>query len=209
MKTTCSKQPVTLIKQANIYPDRGLVTRSERNQRHGHHSGVIWLTGLSGAGKSTIASGVEQDLFAMGSLVSILDGDSLRAGLNADLDFTVKSREENLRRAGEVATLFADTGHIVIASFVSPHQHGRQFVKNIVRENFYLVHIKADVEDCIDRDPKGLYKKAMDGRISNFTGVGQSYEDPHDADLVINTSENSIDDCRKLLLDFIQSRFCV
>ncbi len=207
MKSTCPEQNITLIKQANIYPDRGLLTRTERNERAGHKSGVIWLTGLSGAGKSTIAAGVEKELFSLGYQVSVLDGDSLRAGLNGDLDFTIKSREENLRRAAEVATLFADTGHIVIASFVSPHHKGRQFVKSILRENFYMVHVKADIEDCVNRDPKGLYKKAMDGKIANFTGVGQSYEEPQDADFTIDTSKNTVEASRDLLLNFTQNLF--
>ena len=144
----------------HIYPHQSLVSREIRNTRTGHSSGVIWLTGLSGAGKSTIASAVEQRLFNQNYLISILDGDTLRTGLNADLDFSKKSRAENLRRTGEVAALFAKSGHIVLASFISPHHKGRESVKNIIGNNFYLVHIKAELDDCKNRDPKGLYKKA-------------------------------------------------
>lgn len=200
-------QAIRTIQQTDIFPHSGYVTRKMRNQRVGHYSGVIWLTGLSGAGKSTISTLAEQALFDEGYLITVLDGDTMRAGLNSDLDFSRQSRQENLRRAGEVAALFAATGHIVLATFVSPFQEGRQFVRDIVRDNFHLVHVSAELDDCIKRDPKGLYKKALGGGISNFTGVGQSYEEPHDADLVINTSAASINTCTQQLIEFIKSRF--
>lgn len=200
-------QAIRTIQQTDIFPHSGYVTRKMRNHRVGHHSGVIWLTGLSGAGKSTISTLAEQALFDEGYLITVLDGDTMRAGLNSDLDFSRQSRQENLRRAGEVAALFAATGHIVLATFVSPFQEGRQFVRDIVRDHFHLVHVSAELDDCIKRDPKGLYKKALGGGISNFTGVGQSYEEPHDADLVINTSAASINTCTQQLIEFIKSRF--
>lgn len=200
-------QAIRTIQQTDIFPHSGYVTRQMRNQRVGHHSGVIWLTGLSGAGKSTISTLAEQALFDEGYLITVLDGDTMRAGLNSDLDFSRQSRQENLRRAGEVASLFAATGHIVLATFVSPFQEGRQFVRDIVRDNFHLVHVSAELDDCIKRDPKGLYKKALGGGISNFTGVGQTYEEPHDADLVINTSAAGINTCTQQLIEFIKSRF--
>lgn len=192
---------------SNIHPDKSFITREKRNLELGHKSGVIWLTGLSGSGKSTIANQVERMLFQQGYTVSILDGDTLRTGLNSDLDFTTEGRAENLRRTGEVASLFAKTGHIVLASFISPHQKGRETVKNIIGDNFHLVHISADIDDCISRDPKGLYKKAMFGGIENFTGVGQDYEKPEDADLTINTSCNSIAESTMQLVTFIKTNF--
>ncbi|MCW8900538.1 MAG: adenylyl-sulfate kinase [Gammaproteobacteria bacterium] len=191
----------------DIHPHHGFITRDKRNTELGHKSGVIWLTGLSGSGKSTIANQVERMLFQQGFTVSILDGDTLRTGLNKDLDFTKEGREENLRRTGEVAALFAKSGHIVLASFISPHHKGRESVKNIIGENFYLAHVDADIDDCISRDPKGLYKKAMFGGIENFTGVGQDYEKPQQADLTINTSGNSIAECTMQLVSFIKSNF--
>ena len=191
----------------NIHPDKGFITRDKRNLELGHKSGVIWLTGLSGSGKSTIANQVERMLFHQGFTISILDGDTLRTGLNSDLDFTKEGREENLRRTGEVASLFAKTGHIVLASFISPHSKARENVKSIIGENFYLVHISADIDDCISRDPKGLYKKAMFGGIENFTGVGQDYEVPKNADITINTSANSIAESTMQLVTFIKSKF--
>lgn len=194
-------------KSENIHPHKGFVTRDIRNKVIGHQSGVIWLTGLSGAGKSTIANLVEQMLFQQGYTISILDGDTLRSGLNQDLSFTKEDREENLRRTGEVASLFAATGHIVLASFISPHHKGREAVKEIVGENFHLVHIHADMDDCLSRDPKGLYKKALFGGIDNFTGVGQDYEKPDSPDLVINTSNDDIANCTMQLASFIKSKY--
>ena len=191
----------------NIYPHESIITREQRNQHFGHQSGVIWLTGLSGAGKSTIATLTEKILFREGYLITLLDGDMLRSGLNMDLGFTKEEREENLRRTGEVASIFSKSGHIVLASFISPHHKGRESVKNIIGENFHLVHIHAELDDCISRDPKGLYKKALFGGIENFTGVGQEYEIPGTADLVINTSTNSIAECSLQLAIYIKSNF--
>jgi len=198
---------IPLAKESNIHPHQGLITREKRNLELGHQSGVVWLTGLSGSGKSTVATLVERMLFQQGYTISILDGDTLRSGLNNDLDFTTEAREENLRRTGEVASLFAETGHIVLASFISPHHKGRETVKNIIGDNFYLVHIQAELDDCISRDPKGLYKKAMFGGIENFTGIGQDYEKPDSANMTINTSSNSIAESTMQLVSFIKSNF--
>lgn len=203
----CEVQKFKRDKKSDIHPHEGFITRDKRNTELGHKSGVIWLTGLSGAGKSTIASLVERMLFQQGYTVSILDGDTLRTGLNSDLGFSKGDREENLRRTGEVASLFANTGHIVLASFISPHHKGRETVRNIVGDNFYLVHVHADIDDCIQRDPKGLYKKAMFGGIENFTGIGQEYEKPESTDLTINTSTSSIADSTMQLVTFIKSHF--
>jgi len=192
------------INQDNIFPHGSSISRTMRNRRVGHKSCVIWLTGLSGAGKSTISSLVEQELFDQGYLITVLDGDTMRAGLNADLDFSKKSRQENLRRAGEVASLFANTGHIVLATFISPYQEGREYVRDIIGTNFHLVHVEAKLDDCIERDPKGLYKKALSGGIENFTGVGQGYEPPSDADLIINTSKQDILSSKHELIRFIE-----
>ena len=205
----CEKLKTNIESVNNIHPHQGFVTRAKLNIDLGHKSGVVWLTGLSGAGKSTIASLVERMLFQQGYTVSILDGDTLRSGLNKDLDFTKEAREENLRRTGEVASLFAETGHIVLASFISPHHKGRESVKNIIGDNFYLVHVHAELDDCISRDPKGLYKKAMFGGIENFTGVGQEYEKPTSTDMTINTTENSIAESTLQLTTFIKHNFSI
>jgi len=209
MNTQVCDTPISDYKDKNIYPHDSLVTRQYRNHKTGHHSGVVLLTWLSGAGKSTIATRVEQRMFNRNYLISILDGDTVRTGLNTDLNFDEKSRAENLRRTGEVANLFANVGHIVLASFISPHHQGRQTVKNIIGDHFYLVHINADIDDCIERDPKGLYKKAASGGIKNFTGISQTYEIPENPDLVINTSKNNIDSCTNELITFIENKFSI
>lgn len=201
------KESVAFEPQAHIYPHDGWIDRNMRNHHAGHRSGVVWLTGLSGAGKSTLATHVEQLLFEKNYLVTILDGDSIRDGLNADLDFSPKARKENLRRSGEVAALLANRGFIVLASFVSPFHEGREVVQKIVRNDFYLVHVHAEIEDCINRDPKGLYKKAMAGEIENFTGIGQSYEPPENPDLVVNTSSTDITSASEHLAQFIERKF--
>jgi adenylyl-sulfate kinase len=210
MDCAVKKESVSLLKsQSNIFPHGSQISRQQRNQRFGHQSGVVWLTGLSGSGKSTVATGVEQLLFKYGYLVSILDGDTVRAGLNTDLDFSFEGRQENLRRVAEVASIFASTGHIVISTLISPQQQTRDFVKQIVNHNFHTVYIRADIDDCIERDPKGLYKKAMAGGIENFTGIGQSYEEPVNPELVIDTSNHNIDACQMMLKDYIIEHFCL
>lgn len=203
----CEKLKINSPRETNIHPHEGFISREKRNIELGHKSGVVWLTGLSGSGKSTVASLVERMLFQQGYTISILDGDTLRSGLNIDLDFTKEARQENLRRTGEVASLFAETGHIVLASFISPHHKGRESVKNIIGDNFFLVHVDAELDDCISRDPKGLYKKAMFGGIENFTGVGQEYEKPTTVDITINTSNNSVAESTMQLATFIKSNF--
>ena len=201
------KEGSAFVPQADIYPHDGWIDRDMRNSQAGHKSGVVWLTGLSGAGKSTLATHVEQHLFEKNYLVTILDGDSIRDGLNADLDFSPESRKENLRRSGEVAALLANRGFIVLASFVSPFNEGRKIVQNIVGEAFHLVHVHAEINDCISRDPKGLYKKAMSGEIKNFTGIGQSYEEPKDPDLIVNTSSTDVTTASEYLSHFIERNF--
>jgi bifunctional enzyme CysN/CysC len=196
-----------IVKSTNIHPHESKINRQQRNQRFGHQSGVLWLTGLSGAGKSTIATGVEHLLFKHGYLVSILDGDTVRSGLNADLSFSREDRQENLRRVAEVASLLANSGHVVISTLISPHQHGRDYVRQIINHNFHTVFIKADIEDCIQRDPKGLYKKALAGEIENFTGIDQSYEEPIAPELVVDTSKYDLQTCQELLLDYIIETF--
>ena len=201
------KGNASFVPQANIYPHDGWVDRTMRNRQVGHKSGVVWLTGLSGAGKSTLATHVEQLLFEKNYLITILDGDSIREGLNADLDFSPESRKENLRRSGEVASLLANRGFIVLASFVSPFHEGRQIVQDIVGDAFHLVHVHAEINDCINRDPKGLYKKAMSGEIENFTGVGQSYEPPEHPDLIVNTSSTDVTTATEYLAQFIERNY--
>ena len=168
---------------------------------------MVWLTGLSGSGKSTIANRVAQTLFDQGKRVYVLDGDTLRQGLNKDLGFSPKDREENIRRAGEVAKLFRLTGFIVIAAFISPYKKDRDAVRSIVDAgHFFEVHVHADVQECIRRDPKGLYEKALAGKIPEFTGVSAPYEAPESPELLINTVALDEAQSAEALLSLLRER---
>ncbi len=178
------------------------VTRAERTARAGHRSGVLWLTGLPAAGKSTLAVALERRLFDLGWRVFVLDGDNLRHGLSADLGFAPGDRAENVRRAGEVAALFAQSGALCIASFVSPFRADRAMARKACGEEFREVHVQATIETCAARDPKGLYAKARAGQIAGLTGIDAPYETPLEPDLVVDTTQTGIDDCVQRLLDF-------
>jgi len=164
------------------------VTVQERIEMNGHRGGVIWMTGLSGAGKSTIAMAAQRLLFSRGRHVAVLDGDNLRHGLNRDLGFTEADRLENLRRLAEVARLMAMNGSLVLVSAISPLQRFRDMAREIVGEDFREIYVKADIALCEARDPKGLYRKARSGEIKNFTGISAPYEEPQNADLVLDTA---------------------
>ncbi|MEN0074764.1 MAG: adenylyl-sulfate kinase, partial [Paracraurococcus sp.] len=173
----------------NIHRQAGLVEPGARAARLGQSPRVIWFTGLSGAGKSTIARLVEQRLHAEGRATMLLDGDNMRHGLNRDLGFTEPDRVENLRRVGEVAKLFVEAGLIVICAFISPFRADRQMVRDLLPVgSFVEVFVDAPLEECIQRDPKGLYAKALAGTIPNFTGIGSAYEPPEAPDLVLRTA---------------------
>jgi len=174
------------------HPNR--VSKEEKNLKQNHKSPVIWLTGLSASGKSTIANKLEQILFEMGVKTQVLDGDNIRLGLNKDLGFTDKDRKENMRRIAEVAKLFSDSGTLTIAAFISPFEVERQLCKEIIGEdNFIEIFVNADLATCEERDPKGLYKKARAGEIPMFTGIDSPYENPTNPDISINTSVFSVD----------------
>ena len=168
----------------NIVYHAYALNRRCRIERNGHRPVVIWFTGLSGSGKSSIASGVEQQLFLKGMQVYALDGDNVRTGLNSGLGFTREDREENLRRIAEVAKLMLDAGLIVLAAFVSPLRSDRAMVKHIIgAEHFVEVFVNTSLEECERRDVKGLYRKARLGEIRNFTGISAPYEAPECPDL--------------------------
>lgn len=184
------------------------VTMKEREQRFGHKGGVLWFTGLSGAGKSTLAMKVEQLLFLKGYQVYVLDGDNIRFGLNANLGFTHEDRAENIRRIGEVSALFSDAGFICITAFISPYEVDRTKVRGMLRSGcFHEVYIKANVEACETRDPKGLYKKAREGEIIEFTGISAPYEVPLKPELIVDTVNFSIDECVNKLVDYVSKNF--
>lgn len=184
------------------------VTRDERHRRQAHRGAVVWLTGFSGAGKSTIAGGLERVLFERGYHVIVLDGDVIRTGLSADLGFSMDDRVENIRRIGEVAALFASAGFIAITAFISPYAADRHRARRRVMEAdfdtpFVEVFVDAPLEVCEARDPKGLYKKARAGQIAQFTGVSDPYEPPPHPELTIKTAERSLADCVELLRAYL------
>ncbi|MGM0502371.1 MAG: adenylyl-sulfate kinase, partial [Bacillota bacterium] len=176
----------------NIVWHEGEVKYQDRCKNLGQQGKVIWFTGLSGSGKSTIAVEVEKQLLQQGKAVYRLDGDNIRHGLNSDLGFSAEDRDENIRRIAEIAALFRDAGLIVLASFISPYQEMRDFARKRAKGDFVEVYVKADVETCANRDPKGLYKKAKSGEIDNFTGVSAPYEIPENPELIVDTAELSI-----------------
>ncbi len=169
-----------------------MLPRADKEARLGQRGVVCWLYGLSGSGKSTLTLGLERILFAGGRTVQILDGDNIRTGLNKNLGFTEEDRLENIRRVAEVAKLFAQSGQIVLASFITPREKLRQLAREIIGEkDFFGVYVKASFAACAARDPKGLYKKAQAGNVANFTGRDQEFEEPAalPADLVIDTEQ--------------------
>ncbi len=181
-------------RSSNVKWEEGLLTRSDWAKRNGHEGAVLWFTGLSGSGKSTVARKVAGLLFERGCQVAMLDGDNVRHGLCGDLEFTDRDRSENIRRVGETAKLFFEQGNIVACTFISPFQSDRDFVRGIMPEgHFFEVHIKCDIEVCKRRDPKGLYKKALAGEIKDFTGISSPYEEPVNPEITVETDIDHID----------------
>jgi bifunctional enzyme CysN/CysC len=195
------------VKSTNVISVEHRLTAESRATRNGHHGGVLWFTGLSGAGKSTLAMEVEQRLFAKGYQVYVLDGDNVRRGLNANLGFSPEDRTENIRRVGEAAALFADSGIICITAFISPYRVDRDRARASAPGRFHEIYIKADVETCEQRDPKGLYKKARAGQIAQFTGVSAPYELPEAPDLVVDTASDSIATSVEQIIRYIEKAF--
>ncbi len=190
--------------QENLRAVDHLLTASERTYRNGHKGAVVWLTGLSGAGKSTLAMRVEHALHIKGLQTYVLDGDNVRRGLCSDLGFSAEDRTENIRRVGEVAALMADAGLITITAFISPFQADRQHAREAAGDNFHEIYIKADLSTCEKRDPKGLYKKARKGEISEFTGITSPYEPPVAPEMVVDTAKYTIDECVGVIVEYIQ-----
>jgi len=190
----------TLRRSENVSEQHYEVDSLARAAQKNQSSKVIWLTGLSGSGKSTIANELEKQLFAAGMHSYVLDGDNLRLGLNKDLGFTQADRAENVRRVGHVAQLMSDAGLIVIVALVSPFSADRDSVRELFEVGKFMeVWVKTPTEICIDRDPKGLYKKAATGSIPNMTGIGQEYEEPAHAELILDGTEPVIENVKILL----------
>ncbi|MCH2230872.1 MAG: adenylyl-sulfate kinase [Crocinitomicaceae bacterium] len=182
------------------------ITRSEREKLNGHKSITIWITGLSGAGKSTIANRLESKLFKAGIKTMLLDGDNIRSGLNSDLGFSTTDREENIRRIGETAKLLMDSGSVVIASFISPLIENRTTIKDIVgEENFVEIYVNTPLDSCIKRDNKGLYAKAILGDIDDFTGISAPYQPPSNSDFEISFESSDYEEKLKAIISKIKT----
>jgi bifunctional enzyme CysN/CysC len=195
------------VKSGDITSVNFKVDRKERELASGHKGGVMWFSGLSGSGKSTLSNELQTRLFRKGYNVYVLDGDNIRQGLNSDLGFSEKDRAENLRRVAEVAALFADSGTIVIASFISPTKESRDVARGAYPENFHSVYIKADLKTAEKRDPKGLYKKARKGELKNFTGISAPFDEPQNPDLVIDTTKLSVEESVEKLMQYVDEYF--
>jgi len=167
---------------------------------------LLWLTGLSGSGKSTIATALQKKLIKHKKLTFLLDGDNIRHGLNKDLGFSKKDREENIRRIGEVAALFVDAGLITITSFISPYRKDRNKIRKLLGRDFIEVYVKCDIDICQERDPKRLYKKAKKGKIKQFTGITDPYEAPGKAEIVIDTEKLSAAKAVEQIIAYIKKK---
>ncbi len=192
----------------NVFWQRNPVSREDRERRRGHRGCVLWFTGLSASGKSTLAMHVEQRLFEEGYFTYVLDGDNVRQGLSADLTFSPEDRTENIRRIGEVAKLFAEAGAIVATAFISPYRRDRDRVRQLMsrEEDFIEVHVSCPIEECERRDPKGLYRRARAGEIRDFTGIDAPYEPPEAAELVIETQGREVEECVEEIVSFLRQR---
>ncbi len=180
------------------------ITKSDKVKMTKQKPCILWFTGLSGSGKSTIANALERKLFNNGNFTYLLDGDNVRHGLNKDLGFDDKSRVENIRRVGEVAKLFVDSGLIVLSAFISPYQSDRKLVKELVEDKEFIeIFVDTPLEICEQRDPKGLYKKARKGEIKDFTGIDSPYEAPIKADIHIKNDNISIEKACEQIIDYM------
>jgi adenylylsulfate kinase len=193
-------------KSTNITWHEGHVTREDREKLLGQRGVTVWLTGLSGSGKSTIAVAAERELLGQGRVAYVLDGDNIRHGLNANLGFSPADRTENIRRIGEVAKLFTDAGIIVLTSFISPYRSDRDAVRGkMARGDFVEAFVAASLETCEGRDVKGLYKKARAGQIPEFTGISAPYEEPSAPELVIDTNRQSVEQSVAQLVGYLRA----
>ncbi len=194
-------------KSSNVVWHQATVTRTRRESMNGHRSTIIWFTGLSGSGKSTLAHAVEETLHQRGLKTFVLDGDNVRHGLCGDLGFSEQDRSENIRRIGQAAKLFIESGVIVLTAFISPFQVDRHRVRMIVENDsdFLEIYCQCPLEECENRDVKGLYQRARKGEIADFTGISSPYEQPENADLAVNTAELDIQECVNQIINMLES----
>jgi len=193
--------------QENIRPHTYKTSIKDRRKANKHSSFLVWFTGLSGSGKSTIANAVEEELQRLKVKSYTLDGDNLRKGINQDLGFSPKDRKENIRRIAEIANLMIDAGLVVLAAFVSPYKKDRDNIRNIVKDvNFVEIFVNTSIAECERRDVKGLYKKARAGEIENFTGISAPYEAPENPNIEIVTEKETVQEAVNRIIEFIKPR---
>ncbi|MBV7319530.1 adenylyl-sulfate kinase [Bacillus halotolerans] len=191
----------------NIVWHPAVIQKSDRQSLNGHKSCALWFTGLSGSGKSVLANAVDEKLYHMGIQSYVLDGDNIRHGLNRDLGFRTEDRIENIRRIGEVAKLFVDSGQMILTAFISPFREDRDMVRALFPDGEFLeIYVKCPLQICEQRDPKGLYKKARNGDIKHFTGIDSPYEAPLSPDLIIESDQTSIADGADLIIKKLQHK---
>lgn len=197
------------VKSTNLVAVNHRVSQEERWKKHGHRGGVLWFTGRPGSGKSTLALELEQRLFKLGRQVYVLDGDNVRHGLSSDLGFSPVDRTENIRRIGEVAALFANAGTIVLTAFISPYRADRDLARKASGDAFHEIYVSAPLEVCEDRDPKGHYKMAREGKIPEFTGVSAPYEAPLNPEFTVDTGAQSLGESADDMVAYIEKTFSV
>ena len=181
------------------------ITKEDRYLLNGHRGCVLWLTGLSGAGKSTLAAKLEAELYRRQVRAYVLDGDTIRSGLNNDLGFNPEDRRENIRRIGEVAKLFFDAGFFVLSALISPYRKDRRLARSLFQQGEFLeIYVKCAMAECERRDPKGLYKKARHGIIKNFTGISSPYEAPISPELIIETDQQPLQECVRQIISYLE-----
>ncbi|MCY9546913.1 adenylyl-sulfate kinase [Lysinibacillus xylanilyticus] len=192
---------------SNIVWHEASITKEERRTQNKHQSFILWFTGLSASGKSSVANAFARRLFERDNQAFVLDGDNVRHGLNKDLGFDEAGRKENIRRIGEVSKLFVENGQIILTAFISPYREDRQVVRELVEAGEFIeVYVKCSVETCEKRDPKGLYKKARNAEIPNFTGISAPYEEPENPEIILDTELHSIEECVDQLTDILTSK---
>ncbi|MGY6215424.1 adenylyl-sulfate kinase [Methylolobus aquaticus] len=191
----------------NIVWHNAVVKREDREKLNGHKSFILWFTGLSGAGKSTLAHRVEEMLFELGCRTFVFDGDNIRHGLCSDLGFGSEHRQENIRRVGELSKLFVEAGMIALTAFISPFRSDRALVRSLVAPgDFIEIYCNAPITVCEDRDVKGLYKKARDGQIADFTGITSPYEAPENPEISVNTGTDSLENCAAAVIQYLRDQ---
>lgn len=192
-------------KSTNIVWHESSVTKEDRQKLNNHKSGVLWFTGLSGSGKSTVSVALEKEIHALGIRTYLLDGDNVRHGLNKNLGFSPEDRTENIRRIGEVGKLMSDAGVLTLSAFISPYQEDRDQVRALLEEDEFIeIYVKCSVNACEARDPKGLYKKARAGEIKGFTGIDAPYEEPVKPEITIETDKQSLEESVQVIIAYLK-----